>query len=282
MGAEASVAQGFSGHEIVSNVREIARNVFWLAVCHDFKFGSELLHGYNSAYLFKGTDQTLLFDTGHRPDWSAVEPAIETALDGRDLDFLVPSHPELPHAGNLGRILRKYPNATAIGDVRDYHLYYPDVADRLRPHPKEMPIDLGGGMVFTLIHATIQDLPNTVWGYESSSQVMCTSDGFIYIHVPSKDADGEDEPAHLPGECGLLSSELRVQPTPAKAAVNTSSGLYWTRYHDASLVFDELDRQMETYPVKMFAPTHGSVIAGDLNLIKSIVRDGLRSAYRGA
>jgi flavorubredoxin len=221
-----------------------------------------------------------MFDTGYQPDWGVIEDSLDAILGDATVDYVVVSHPEEPHAGNLGRILLKYPDAVAVGDVRDYHLYYPEVADRLQTREIGESIDLGGGHEFFFARAVIRDLPNTVWGYEKKTQTMFTSDGFIFAH--HRAAPEAEMPVHEPGECARFSEELTMPPTAELAAINTSSGLYWTRYHDASVVFDELDEQLESLPTRMFAPTHGNVVVGDLADIKRVVKAGLRSSYRGA
>jgi hypothetical protein len=189
---------------------------------------------------------------------------------------VVPSHPELPHGGNLGNLLAKYSDCTMVGDSRGYHLFYPEHDGRLNLAELGTVFDLGG-TTFTVLPAVIRDLPNTVWRYESGSGVMFTSDGFIYAHHPASLEAGET--VHGPAECGLVSSELPLLPTLQLAAINTASGLYWTRYHDASSVFDELDELLQAHPTMMFAPTHGNVVVGKLDEITQILKAGLRSSF---
>src|SRR5699024_12704655 len=59
-----------------------------------------------------GDERTLLLDTGHPSHWDAVEPALDALLGDRPLDLVLPTHPEMPHAGNLPKLARKYTGLT--------------------------------------------------------------------------------------------------------------------------------------------------------------------------
>ena len=67
------------------------------------------------AYLILGAAKTVLLDTGHFAHWYALQGQLEDMLQGRSLDYVFVSHQEIPHTGNLGRLLRKYPAAKAVG-----------------------------------------------------------------------------------------------------------------------------------------------------------------------
>src|SRR4029077_17349213 len=163
--------------------REIAPNVFWLGGCLGVELEGRIVHGYSSVYLLRGSERTLLVDPGHPMDWAAIASGLDTLLDDRALDYVFPTPPEMPHAGNLGRLLTKYPNAVAIGDMRDFHLYYPAFVDRFVDRSVGTVIDLGD-MQFEIVEAIIKDLPNTQWGYESTRRILFVADGFAYVHHP--------------------------------------------------------------------------------------------------
>src|SRR5680860_1207523 len=124
--------------------REIVDGVHWLGGCLVPEVGGHKFHNHISAYLIKGDEKTLFFDTGHPAHWQAVERDLDVALGGRPLDYIVPSHSEMPHSGNLPRLLDKYPTSLVHGEVRDYHLYYPGCEDRLVPGRPGDELDLGG------------------------------------------------------------------------------------------------------------------------------------------
>lgn len=259
--------------------REIADRVWWLGGCLESAAFDEPVHFHTSAYLILGAERTLLFDTAPPGAWSAVERDLERLLGSRPLDYVVPSHPEIPHAGSLTRVLDKYETALVVGDLRDYHLYFPDHVDRMRAVPHGTELDLGGGYRFTLLDAIIEDLPTSVWGYEHRERVLFPVDALGYGHLPQR-ADLPDEPLHRPGECALLSSELTRPPDLDLVTHLTQSSLYWSRYVDIAPYLERFEALLEKYPATLLAPAHGSVV-DDLDVIMPVVREAHRKAFVG-
>ncbi|TCN53653.1 metallo-beta-lactamase superfamily protein [Rhodococcus sp. SMB37] len=227
--------------------REIAPGLFWLGDCLKFEYGDEIWHGHVSTYLVVGDERTLLLDTGHPAHWGVVESALDELLGDRPLDFVLPTHPEMPHAGNLPHLARKYPGLTVVGDTRDYHLYYPQLAERLAPTPVGERIDLGGREIHVL-PAIWRDLPNTVWAFDTGSGVMFVADGFSYSHH------------HFNGECRLYSSELPQAPDLEQTVFLNERALFWTRHVDSGHSEPDLEALFERYRPTLVAPAHGSVI----------------------
>lgn len=263
--------------------REISDGIWWVGACLESAAFDEPVHFHTSAYVIVGTEATLMFDTAPPGAWSKVRHDLDRVLGDRPLDYLVPSHPEIPHAGNLDRIVGRYPGVQIVGDLRDYHLYFPDHVDRMRPVPHGTEIDLGGGHAFVLLDAVIEDLPTTVWGYERSQQVLFPVDALGYGHLPQ--VSGEDsgdvgEPLHRPGECALLTSELDHPPALELATHLTRSSLYWSRYVDIGPYFERFEALLVRYPARLLAPAHGSVV-DDLDLIMPVMREAHRHAFSG-
>jgi Metallo-beta-lactamase superfamily len=268
-------AQPVGNH--LSPPREIAKGIWWFPACLAVPVGGRLVHTHNALYLVVGSDKTLLFDSGSASAWPDIAPALEHLLDGRPLDYLVPSHSELPHSGNVRALLAKYPLTRVIGDVRDLHLYFPAFGERFERLPRGSRIDLGGH-VFELVDAVIRDLPATQWGYEETQQVLFTSDGFAYSHRPPLDSD--DRPVHLPGECASLASELDVPPGPDQIVWITRAALHWARFKKMTTYLPRYEELLRAHPTKLIAPAHGAVI-DDPSLIPIIWR-ALDLAYAPA
>ena len=259
--------------------REIAPGVWWVGGCLESAAFDEPVHFHTSAYLIVGADRSLLYDTAPPSMWGDMDRDLDRILGGRPLDYVVPSHPEIPHAGNLHRLMDKYPDMIVTGDLRDYHLYYPDYENRLKPVPHGTTIELGGGYRFTLLDAIIEDLPNTVWAYEHKRQVLFPVDALGYGHLPQK-AEFPDEPLHRAGECALLSSELRASPDLKLATHLTQSSLFWSRYVEITPYLERMAELLQKYPTRLIAPAHGSVI-DDLDVIMPVMREAHRKAYVG-
>jgi hypothetical protein len=246
--------------------REIAPGIWWLGGCNATDaFGGGLVHVHASPYLIVGESATLLVDAGLPAHWGQLSNRVQEVLGDRPLDWCVPTHYEVAHAGNLRRLLDRYPDLKAAGDIRDYHLMFPSLIHRFIPMKPGAELDLGGGYRFVFLPAAIKDLPSTMWGYESSQRVLFPADAFSFAHHPPLAAgdEGEDESVtayHFPGECAMLSSELEIAPSVDQAAFLTKSALYWTQYTPIEPFFVEVFKLLERYPARILAPTHGNVI----------------------
>lgn len=257
--------------------RVVADGVTWIGACLPFEVDGRLVHGHNSAYLIRGATKSLMVDTGGPSSWTAISAVLDEALDGGDLDYLFATHPELPHTGNIPRLVEKYPSIQVVGDTRDYHLFYPQVESNLRAMVAGDTIDLGGGYEFRIVTAMIRDLPNTLWGYAPRAKTLFTADGFCYMHRPELD---DDEPAHLPGECALTTGELSRPVSVTNAAFFTGSALYFSRFvDDAEERYAQVADFAESIGAEIVAPTHGNVIT-DLSAVLPIIRAGHKQAYR--
>lgn len=234
--------------------REVAKGVHWLGDCVRLTYRGDQIHSHMSCFLIVGDNHSLLIDTGHPSHWPNVERGLDAILGDRPLDLVLPTHSEMPHAGNLPRLLTKYPTARVVGDVRDYHLFYPALADRLDPTPSGEELDLGATGVVVL-PALWRDLPSTVWAYETRSRVLFVADGFCYVHY------------HQTGHCTLTSSELPQPPDIEQTMFVNERGLIWTRFGDVSTTFAAVDQLLDTYPPALIAPAHGGVIDNPAVLI---------------
>lgn len=170
-------------------------------------------------------------------------------LGAAQLDYVMPTHTEYPHAGNLQRLLRKYLGLQVIGDVRDYHLYYPDLFVTGRFHQRQVGDEINlGGRTFIFRPALLRDLPNTLWGYDTMTQTVFVSDGFAYAHE------------HGAGECRIKSSEYNPGPNTEWAVMSNETALFWPKYVDTEEYWPRFEIEFLEYPIQLIAPAHGGVI----------------------
>jgi flavorubredoxin len=227
--------------------REIAPGVLWIASCEvEAEQGVES-HGHFAAFLVHGAERCALVDTGHPRDWPVLEAQLEEALAGRSLDYVFPTHLELPHYGNLQRLMAKFPGCVAAGAVRGLHLYYPELAGRARPSRVGDGLDLGGGRGLRVVEAVLRDLPDTLWAVEPASGVLFVSDGLAHFH-------------HVPGECALTTEELAEPPAPENYARLRDQAFYWMRYADVEGCVDEVEALLSRCGARVLAPAHGCVV----------------------
>lgn len=249
--------------------REITPGIHHLGICHvyenDVRFpfvNGRPIHLHLSNYMVIGTEKTVMIDTGEPAGWDIVSAQMDEVLRGRRLDYLFPTHPEFLHSANLARILKKYPEARVIGDVRDYEMYFPGVADRFISMDVRTALDLGGGYEFVLLEAPIKDLPSSMWGYERSQSVMFCADAFSFAHLHATIPGLDMSEFHMADECSLTTEELPggVGQVRDNSAFILRAALYWLRYIDTAPLFAEVDRLFRAFPPRIIAPAHGHVI----------------------
>ncbi|GAB3430229.1 MBL fold metallo-hydrolase [Actinophytocola sediminis] len=230
--------------------RRIADGVCWLGGCSAIfldRSKPDVSHSALNAYLVLGREKTLLVDTGHPALWPGFEAALDKSLAGRPLDYVLPTHPEIPHGGALTLLHRRWPGLTVVGDTRDYFLYHPEVPDQAyRPMAPGERLDLGG-REFEIVHALFKDLPNSVWGFDHGSRTLFPADGFAYFHWHSQDA------------CGFTTEELGFTPGADVYAPMTEivSGL---ELLDIDETIQQFHRLVELTSPAAIAPAHGTVV----------------------
>jgi flavorubredoxin len=246
--------------------REIAPGIDWLIGCLSVPKGEERIHSHVSAYLVTGTDGVALVDTGYPAMWAPFEEQLDELLGEREIDYLVPTHPELPHSGNLPLLLEKYPNAQVHGDTRDHAVYFGAPLERLHAARPGDVLDLGDRRL-TFAPAPIRDLPATLWLFEEVTRTLFVADGFSFSHE------------HEAGQCHLTSDELPFEPAEEQIGFVSERALYWTTYADLEQMFDRLDAVLAEYEPTVIAPAHGSVIVNPADIIPK-VKSGMRGVSR--
>jgi flavorubredoxin len=261
--------------------RQLAPGVHWLGSC--IEGGSVMMrgtphHSHLSNYLIVGDDQSLIVDTGMLAGWPKLQHDLAAVLDHRPLDWIFPTHPEYPHSGNLERLMEQYPTAVAVGDVRDYHVFFPASAGRTRNMSPYDVLDLGGGYEVEFLPAVLHDLPSTQWLYERKTQTLFVADGFGFFHREPDGDDDEATPTHSPGECALLVSEVEDELKVEQAEMIVANALSWSRFADSARRFEEFDRLVSTRPIRLVAPAHGNVI-DNLDEVLPLIRQSHAAAY---
>jgi len=255
--------------------REIAPGVFWLGGCSDTgawrgKWAKEKArrHVYTNAYLIIGAEKSLMVESGHSAHWSGVERGLDAVLADRPLDYVFPSHQEIPHCGNLSRLAAKYPEIAVVGDVRDYHLYFPSLRDEsLRPAGPGTTIDLGGTEV-EFLPALWHDLPMTQWLWASGPDVLFCVDGLQYSHD------------HWADDCGLVSTELATVPSGPFIEAPALDTIKWAAYSDMAAISSEFVELMNRLRPQLVAPTHGAPIVGESRQLISNILDTIAEMSR--
>jgi flavorubredoxin len=249
--------------------RELAPGVFWLGQCLEQLYRGRILHGYNSTYLVTGEHSSALVEAGHPQDLPVLEGQLEglLAAGAPPLRHVVCTHQETPHAGGVGRLLERHPEATLWGDLRDLHLIFPTLTDRFGALGPGEAIDLGGTSL-RILEPVIYDLDTTLWGFDERRRILFPGDGFAYSHY------------HENGHCGQTAEESPELDLPEMTALFAELALYWTRFRDLEPYIERLQALLDELDVRIVAPTHGLPIA-DLPAILPRIVKGLRLGSSG-
>jgi flavorubredoxin len=245
--------------------RELAPGIFWIANCLSMPWQDRVLHSYNSCYLVQGSRDSILIETGCAQQLPITARQLDALLarGGPPLRYIFCTHQETPHSAGLGWFLERYPDATVVGDVRDYHLFFPEHEGRLRTLAIGEAVDLGDTQ-FQVREAVIRDLPSTQWGFDTARGALFPGDGFAYAHF------------HEESHCGKTAEEAVNLPIPAMTKLFAEAALYWTRFTDMEPYIQRLDECLAD-GVRLVAPTHGLPIT-DLDATLPGVRAGLRGS----
>lgn len=244
--------------------RQLTGRVHWLGDCSG---RSELkgldLHSYMSAYVVAGDDCSAMIDTGHPKDWAVVSRQLDELHEQGvpAVRYLVPTHPEIPHSANLGRLLRRYPESVVVGEVRDYPLIFPEFADRLSAVETGAEIALGHATL-RMVEGVLRDLEPTTWAYFVEGATLFPGDGFAYMHE------------HNEGHCGKVAEEAPALDVETFTSMFAEAALFWTRYTDMGPIIAYLDDFLSRHPCSVIAPGHGLPITDPERMMPRI-RKGL-------
>jgi flavorubredoxin len=243
--------------------RELAPGIYWIGDCNRTLFNGTWTHSYQTPYVISGRDRSLIVDTGSAKDWRAIDRQLNDleAAGIAPVEYLFPTHPEVAHASNLGRLLTRFTDSVVLGVVDDYHLVFPQFADRLVGTAVGAEIELGDRTLVTL-DAVFRDIPSQ-WLYDHSGRVLFTGDGFAYKHHHDVD------------ECGKCAEEIPELPIPELTALFAEAAFYWTRFCDIEPTISQLTDLFSTLEVDVVAPGHGCPILDPEATVPRVL-EGLR------
>lgn len=270
-----SITEADAGYTANPGHREFVDGIYCLKEClvsssfagqddhsvPDWFDAGEQLHSSQSAYVFVGDDETLMFDTWSPASKDAVVDELNAVLDGRSLDYLVPSHPESNHAGNAWEILDAHPEATLLAPSRgaQHELYGYDADTELIDEGDT--IDLGGRTV-EFHQPTFLDHAMTTYVYEQVTGTLCTVDWFGFQHMGS--------------ECLKCVDEMKHDLTPDQLERFNGYAFVWLRFADPDRTDAAIDRLMEHTNPSIIAPAHGQIIRENvpyyMDMMKSVIR----------
>lgn len=228
--------------------REIAPGVHWIQECGPDRGGAgeHEVHVPQHAYLLTGAE-SLLFDTLSPASTDHVLAELDAVLDD-GLDYLVPSHPDVPHAGNVRAIQEAYPDAELVGPRygTGHGLYHLDEATLVGEGDA---IDLGG-LEVAFHEAAFPDAAVHVWMTEETTSTLFTVDWLGFPHIGD--------------ECDLCVEEFDREVTVDRLVNLNEFVLFWLKYVDVERTLATVDRVLEAYDPSIIAPAHGNPVREDV------------------
>jgi flavorubredoxin len=236
--------------------REIAPGLHWIQECgsdlhFELAFDGEPpdwfepdtpTHIGQSAYLLEG-EESLLFDTLSPASTERVLDEVDDVLED-GLDYLVVSHPDVPHAGNAHPILEAHPDADLVapryGD--DHELYHLEDATKVGEGDA---IDLGG-LTVDFHAAPFPDAAMHVWMSERETETLFPVDFFGFPHNGT--------------ECGVCVEEFDRPLSVQRLVEFHGRVLFWLQYVDVPRTLAAIDEIIERHDPDIVAPAHGCVV----------------------
>lgn len=218
------------------------------------------IHTVWNAYLIEG-EETLLFDTLPPILESEIIEAVEMILDGRDLDYLVASHPEASHVGNTRAIVEAFPSTTLLAPERgseEAELYHLGDAELVEPGDA---LDLGGPEI-EFVEPLFPDHNMTIWMHELASNTLFTVD---WIAMFIKESNR-----------GTFVDELDQDLTPERLIELSSAIFPWFQYADVETTDRAIEEFASRFDDPVVAPAHGHVIREDGERYMRMMKDAVR------
>lgn len=202
------------------------------------------VHVPQNAYLLESDGESLLFDTLSPAGEDQLLSELDRLVGEDGLDYLVVSHPDVPHAGNAMAVLRAYDGCTLVAPrVGSTHaLYHLDDAVKVGPGDT---LDVGGHRL-RFHEATFLDAPISIWMSEETTGTLFPVD---WLGIP-----------HLEGECGRTAGELALTEDEWISRLIEFHGrvMFWYEFVDVDRVHREIDRIADDLAPRCLAPAHGA------------------------
>lgn len=132
---------------------------------------------YNS-YLIVD-EKTALIDTVEMGTSLSYVQQVEEVLDGRDLDYLIINHMELDHSGEVGEIVRRYPNVQIVGNAKTFKILeaYYGITNNLLTVCDGATLSLGHHELKFILTPWVH-WPETMMTYDVTDGVLFSADAF--------------------------------------------------------------------------------------------------------
>lgn len=201
---------------------------------------------YNS-YLIVD-EKTALLDTIEMGTDSSYLRWIESILEGRELDYLIINHMELDHAGEIGMIVRRWPNVQIIGNRKTFKILegYYGITENLMEVCDGADLDLGYHKLKFVFTPWVH-WPETMMSYDTTDGVLFSADAF--------------------GTFGTLDGGVFDDEIIVKDYIDDMRRYYSNIVGKYSNMVQKAFAKLEGVPVNKICPLHGPVWRKDPSVV---------------
>ena len=164
---------------------------------------------------------------------------LDKALDGRGVDYLVVSHMEPDHAGNIKNLIDRYPDMQIVGNAKTFAMipqfFDVDITERSVTVKEGDTLSLGKHTL-QFFMAPMVHWPEVMVAYEQSEKILFSADGF--------------------GKFGALDTD-EAWTCEARRYYFNIVGKYGTQVQ-------ALLKKAATLDIQMICPLHGPILKEDL------------------
>ena len=171
----------------------------------DIEFGLKNGTTYNS-FIIRG-EKTALVDTSHEKFRQQYMDTLTGEIDPKQIDYIIISHTEPDHSGLVKDVLAIAPQAIVVGakvaiQFLENLIHQP--FERLVVKNSDK-LDLGNGHIIEFVSAPNLHWPDTIFSYDSKTQVLFTCDAFGMHYCTDSTYDDDlaavEEDYHFYYEC---------------------------------------------------------------------------------
>ena len=215
---------------------------------------------------------------------------LETVLEGRTVDYLVVSHMEPDHAGNIKNLVDRYPNIQVVGNAKTFAMipqfFDLDLSDRSVVVKEGDTLNLGKHTL-QFFMAPMVHWPEVMVAYEQSEKILFSADGFGKFGALDVDEPWIDEARryylNIVGKYGasvqgLLkkAANLDIQKIcPLHGPVLTENLGYYINLYDTWSSY----KPEEEGVLVACASIHGNTKAAALELVEKLKANGTKVQF---
>ncbi|WP_035985302.1 diflavin flavoprotein [Leptolyngbya sp. KIOST-1] len=267
----------------------VLRCLDWDRDRFDIEF--ELQNGttYNS-FIIRG-ERTALVDTVHAKFRDLYLAALRQAVDLSTIDYLIVNHTEPDHSGLVADLLALAPRITVVGSkvaiqFLQSQIHRPFAAQVVKSGDR---LDLGGGHDLAFVSAPNLHWPDTIFTYDSGTQVLYTCD-VLGMHY-CDDSLYDEQPALLeadfqlyytclmaPNARSVLAALRRIEPlTIAQVATGHGPLLqhHLAQWRDRYRTWSEAQAETTPFVALFYAGDYGHSDRLGQAIAQGVLKTGL-------